>query len=74
MKKLRFIILSILAAGVMAANAQESPPPSAPPRSTGALDTAEQQHPEWFREKYKYRPCPAEVEFAGGRHACLDAR
>jgi hypothetical protein len=73
MRKLPFIILSILGAGVMVANAQESPqPPAHQPAAT--QESTEQQHPEWFRETYKYRPCPADVVFQNGRHACLDGR
>jgi hypothetical protein len=28
------------------------------PPQTPSLQTVEQQHPEWFRETNKYRPCP----------------
>lgn len=41
---------------------------SSPPPSPGYI---EDQHPEWFKENYKYRPCPAAVVFPNGRHACL---
>lgn len=68
------IVLSILSAGVTGAHAQGAPPSSAPPRRAGALDTTKQQHPEWFREEYKYRQCPSEVEFPNGRQAYLGAR
>jgi hypothetical protein len=41
---------------------------SSPPPSPGYV---EDQHPEWFKENYKYRPCPADVMFPNGRRACL---
>jgi hypothetical protein len=34
-------------------------------------DDAEQQHPNWYKEPGRYRPCPASVEFPSGRGACL---
>lgn len=34
-------------------------------------DDAEQQHPNWYKEPRRYRPCPASVEFPNGRQACL---
>ena len=37
-----------------------------------AQDDVEHQHPDWFKEPDRYRPCPANVEFPGGRHTCLD--
>ena len=58
-----------LAAGLVTASAQEGSPTSAPPAAD--LNATEQQHPDWFRETYTYRPCPADVVFQDGTHACL---
>jgi hypothetical protein len=35
------------------------------------LESVEKQHPDWFKEQYRYKPCPAEVKFANGRNGCL---
>jgi hypothetical protein len=42
------------------------------PLSNGdTLGDVVKQHPNWFREPSKYKPCPADVEFADGRIGCL---
>ena len=86
MRKSYLFVILILLSGVTGAYAQEQegqgqqgqrqgqqgqglPQPSAQPAAN--LNSTEQQHPKWFRETYTYRPCPAEVEFPNGRHACL---
>lgn len=35
------------------------------------LQDVENQHPNWFREPNKYRPCPADVKFSDGHIGCL---
>jgi hypothetical protein len=70
MCKLPVYVLSILAAGILSASAQGSPPQSGE-RTATTHENTEQQHPEWFHETYNYRPCPADVEFSNGKHACL---
>jgi hypothetical protein len=45
-----------------------------PPNQGSSSDTQEDAvklHPNWFRETYKYKPCPAAVVFADGRSGCL---
>jgi hypothetical protein len=49
--------------------AEDAQPSNASPKSQD--QNVERQHPEWFTEHYEYRPCPANVEFANGREACL---
>ncbi len=44
---------------------------SAPSHAQITNDTVEKQHPDWFTEPDSYKPCPANVEFANGRHGCL---
>jgi hypothetical protein len=39
--------------------------------SDSTLESVEQQHPDWFKEQNRYKPCPAVVEFANGRPGCL---
>jgi hypothetical protein len=76
MRKLPLFVLLVLSTGIAGASAQEPPTASTqqPSPPGAALDVTEQQHPEWFRETYKYRPCPADVVFQDGRHACLGTR
>ena len=42
-----------------------------PAPGTPAQENVEQQHPQWFTERYVYKPCPSAVEFANGKPACL---
>jgi hypothetical protein len=69
MRKLPMLVLITLAVGISSAWAQASSPQSAP--QTPSQDAVEQQYPEWFTEPREYRPCPSDVEFPDGRHACL---
>lgn len=42
-----------------------------PASSTVRPSDVEHEHPEWFKETYMYRPCPAAVVFGNEHHACL---
>jgi hypothetical protein len=39
--------------------------------SAGRPIDVEHEHPEWFKETYTYKPCPAAVVFGHEHHACL---
>lgn len=72
---MRLLMIACLSVSVLAlipgAFAQTAQHPS-PPNPSVAQDDVEHQHPDWFKEPDRYRPCPANVEFPGGRHTCLD--
>ena len=56
------------ASGAFAQTAQQTPPPT----TTGTgTDATRQEHPGWFTEPNTYKPCPASVVLADGRHICL---
>jgi hypothetical protein len=62
------LLLSIAAApSAMSQTAQRH----SPAQAATAQDDAEHQHPAWFAEPGRYKPCPASVEFPDSRHACL---
>jgi hypothetical protein len=52
--------------GALAQNGR--PPAAAPGLSEG---DAEHQHPQWYKEPSRYKPCPASVVFPNGQHACI---
>jgi hypothetical protein len=60
-----FVILMGTVASAQGSDRQP-PNPSAPTQGN-----VEQQHPQWFTERYVYKPCPSAVEFPDGRSACL---
>lgn len=59
-----FVFLSTFGAAAQTNDASRS---SAHP----TVAEAERDHPEWFKETYTYRPCPAAVVFGDEHHACL---
>jgi hypothetical protein len=65
-----FFALAFLSLMTVGASAQ-TPDRQQPAASIPSQTNVEQQHPEWFTERYRYKPCPAEVEFPDGRQACL---
>jgi hypothetical protein len=73
---MRFLIVAAASVSALAfasgATAQQAPTPSIPPSApaTSQDDTA-RQHSQWFTEPNTYKPCPASVVLADGRHICL---
>jgi len=72
---MRFLIVAVasvlalaFASGAFGQTAQQSPPP---PTTGAGTDTTRQEHPAWFTEPNTYKPCPASVVLADGRHVCL---
>jgi hypothetical protein len=70
---MRFLFLAIVSTFVIAASpgAFAQSAPSTQDQAGKTQDDAEQQHPNWYKEPRRYRPCPASVEFPNGRQACL---
>jgi hypothetical protein len=73
---MRTLLIATIATFAVAPALAQQPAqmPLPPPQGSGTLtsqQTIEKQHPEWFKESYVYRPCPASVVFSGGEHACL---
>jgi hypothetical protein len=76
---MRFLIVAVASVSVLAfasgAFAQKAAPQSAPAPASGGtgggLETEQRGHPSWFTEPKTYKPCPASVVLADGRHICL---
>jgi hypothetical protein len=74
---MRFLIITVsvsamaLATGAFAQTTPQ-PPSAAGPGGTGLGMAADRkEHPNWFTEPNTYKPCPASVALADGRHICL---
>jgi hypothetical protein len=76
---MRFLIVAValisalaFASGAFAQTAPQSSQAAPPSGGTGGgLDTEQRGHPNWFTEPNTYKPCPASVVLADGRHICL---
>jgi hypothetical protein len=76
---MRFLIVAVatvsalaFASGAFAQSAPQSSQAAPPSGGTGGgLQTEERGHPNWFTEPNTYKPCPASVVLANGRHICL---
>ncbi len=70
MRSLIIGAISILAlASVHGAFAQTAQNSARPPAT--ANTNMQEQHPDWYKSKGIYRPCPASVTFSNGQNACL---
>jgi hypothetical protein len=71
MRSLIIAVVSVsalaFASGAFAQTAQQPPKPS----TAGSQDDIARQHSQWFTEPNTYKPCPASVVLADGRHVCL---
>jgi hypothetical protein len=60
-----------LATGALAQTAQTAQTAQKPPTTSAAgYEGVKQEHPEWFKSKRPYFPCPTSVE-VNGRNVCL---
>lgn len=66
------LAISTVLIPTLSANAQSSAPRASDQVSSITVPHAERKDEgRTPGEVYHYRPCPAEVEFPSGRHACL---
>jgi hypothetical protein len=69
---MRLSMVALVAVSTMAltasASAQGTSSPSPAPLTHQDIT---QQHPDLYVESNTYKPCPANVVFSNGRHACL---
>ena len=74
---MRFLIIAVsvsamaLATGAFAQTRPQSPPAAAPGGTGLGMADDQKAHPNWFTEPNTYKPCPASVVLADGRHICL---
>ena len=59
------------ASGAFAQTTQQPTEPSPPATPQSSLDAVAREHPNWFTEPNRYKPCPSSVVFSNGRPACL---
>jgi hypothetical protein len=69
-----FVVLAFGLALATNALAQTTPTtptaPTAPASPSSSLQSLMQEHPDWFKNRRPYMPCPSSVAF-NGRGACM---